>query len=112
VGYNISKFQYADFPENKIKNKYSKTNITFAFCISVWLLFNVNSAIVQLYHDENKLIFNEMMMIRFALFQNHIGGVVVSMLASSAADRGFKPRSGQTKTMKLVFVASLLSTQH
>jgi len=30
------------------------------------LLFNVNSAIFQLYHDENKLIFNEMM--RSALF--------------------------------------------
>jgi len=25
-------------------------------------LFNANSAIVQLYHAENKLIFNEMMM--------------------------------------------------
>jgi hypothetical protein len=29
------------------------------------LLFNVNSAIFQLYHDKNKLIFNEIMM-RFA----------------------------------------------
>ena len=27
-----------------------------------WLLFNANSAISQLYHGENKLIFNEMMM--------------------------------------------------
>jgi hypothetical protein len=27
-----------------------------------WLLFNANSAIFQLYHGENKLIFNEMMM--------------------------------------------------
>jgi len=26
------------------------------------LLFNANSAIVQLYHRENKVIFNEMMM--------------------------------------------------
>jgi hypothetical protein len=41
---------------------------------------------------------------------NYIGGVMVSMLALS--DRGFKPRSGQTKTIQLVFVASLLSTQH
>jgi hypothetical protein len=30
--------------------------------VSDWLLFNANSAIFQLYHDENKLIFNEMMM--------------------------------------------------
>ena len=27
-----------------------------------WLLFNANSAIFQLYHGENKLSFNEMMM--------------------------------------------------
>jgi hypothetical protein len=33
---------------------------------SEWLLFNANSAIFQLYHGDNKLIFNEMMM-RFAL---------------------------------------------
>ena len=29
------------------------------------------------------------------------GGVMVSMLASSAVDRGFKPRSGQTKDGKI-----------
>jgi hypothetical protein len=27
-----------------------------------WLLFNASSAIFQLYHGENKLIFNEMIM--------------------------------------------------
>jgi hypothetical protein len=32
---------------------------------------------------------------------NRIGGVMVSMLASSAVDRGFKPRSGQTKDYKI-----------
>jgi hypothetical protein len=43
-----------------------------------------------------------------------IGGVMVSMLASSdyKVDRGFKPRLGQINTIKLVFVASPLSTQH
>ena len=30
--------------------------------MSEWLLFNANSLILQLYHGENKLIFNEMMM--------------------------------------------------
>jgi hypothetical protein len=35
--------------------------------VSEWLLFNANSAIFQLYHDENKLIFIEMMM-RSSLF--------------------------------------------
>jgi len=34
---------------------------------SEWLLFNANWAIFQLYHGENKLIFNEMMM-RSALY--------------------------------------------
>ena len=35
--------------------------------VSEWLSFNANSAIFQLYHGENKLIFNEMMM-RAALY--------------------------------------------
>ena len=35
--------------------------------MSEWLLFYANSAIFQLYHGENKLIFNEMMM-RSALY--------------------------------------------
>ena len=30
-----------------------------------------------------------------------IGGVMVSMFDSSAVDRGFKPRSGQTKDYKI-----------
>ena len=30
-----------------------------------------------------------------ALKVNHIGGVMVSVLASSAVDRGFDPQSGQ-----------------
>ena len=30
--------------------------------VSEWLLFNTNSAMFQLYHGENKLIFNEIMM--------------------------------------------------
>jgi len=33
--------------------------------------------------------------------QNCIGGVIVCILASSAVDRGFEPRSGQTKDYKI-----------
>jgi hypothetical protein len=33
--------------------------------------------------------------------ENRIGGVMVSMLASSAVDCGFEPRSGQTKDYKI-----------
>jgi len=36
---------------------------------------------------------------------------VVSMLASSAVDSGFEPRSGQTKHYKIVFIASVVSMQ-
>ena len=44
---------------------------------------------------------------------NHIGGVMVSILASSAVDFGFEPQSGQTTDyVKLVFVASLPTMQH
>ena len=32
---------------------------------------------------------------------NRIGRVMVSMLSASAVDRGFKPRSGQTKDYKI-----------
>ena len=42
---------------------------------------------------------------------NRLGGVMVRRLASSVVDRGFEPRSGQTKDYKMVFVASPLSTQ-
>jgi hypothetical protein len=39
----------------------------FFFKVSEWQLFDANSAIVQLYHGENKLILNEMEM-TFTLF--------------------------------------------
>jgi len=37
---------------------------------------------------------------------------LVSVLASSEVGHGFEPRSVKPKTIKLVFVASPLSTQH
>ena len=41
---------------------------------------------------------------------NHIGGVMVSVLASSALDCGFKPRSGQAKDYKIG--SCCFSTKH
>ena len=41
-----------------------------------------------------------------------IGGVMVSVLALSAVDRGFEPDRVKPKTIILVFVASPLSTHH
>ena len=43
---------------------------------------------------------------------NRIGGVMVSMFVTSAADRGFEPDHVRPKTIKLVFVASPISKQH
>jgi hypothetical protein len=57
----------------------------FSFHFGNWqlserLLFNANSAIFQLYHGENKLIFNEMMM-RSALFLTNKLSWIVIVLA-------------------------------
>jgi hypothetical protein len=41
---------------------------------------------------------------------NHIGGVMVSVLALSVADRGFEPRSCQTKDYKIGICC--FSTKH
>ena len=46
----------------------------------------------------------------FVLDLIRIGGVMVGVLASNAVDRGFEPRSGQTKGYKIGTVASPLST--
>ena len=42
------------------------------------------------------------------IWENHIGGVMVSVLASNAVDRGFEPRSGQTKDYKIQWYLLLL----
>ena len=36
-----------------------------------------------------------------SVIYNRIGGVMVSVLASSVVDHGFEPRSGQTKDYKI-----------
>ena len=41
------------------------------------------------------------MVICLLVKKNRIGGVMVSVLASSAVDSGFEPRSGQTKNYKI-----------
>ena len=50
--------------------------------MSEWLLFNATSAIFQLYHGENKLIFNEMMM-RSALYYTNTLSWIFIVLANS-----------------------------
>ena len=48
--------------------------------MSEWLMFNANSAILQLYHGENKLIFNEMMT-RSALYKTNMPSWIYIVLA-------------------------------
>ena len=43
---------------------------------------------------------------------NHIGGVMVSVFPSSGVDLGLSLDRVKPKTIKLVFAASPLSTQH
>jgi hypothetical protein len=38
--------------------------------------------------------------------ENRIGGIIVSVLVSSAIDRGFEPRLGKTKDYKICILAS------
>jgi hypothetical protein len=40
-------------------------------------------------------------LLAFTNFSDRIGGVMVSMLTSRAVDRGFEPRSGQTKDYQI-----------
>ena len=62
-------------------------------------LCDLSTLIQTVKHDNIYLIWCHV----FILFMlwNHIGGVMVSVLASSAVDRGFEPRSGQTKNYKI-----------
>ena len=59
--------------------------------VSEWLLFYANSAILQLYHGENKLIFNEMMM-RFALYStNMVSCIFIVLLKQQSAGTHVTP---------------------
>ena len=66
--------------------------------MSEWLLFSANSAIFQLrvYHDENKLILNEMMMMRMRsiLYKTNMLSwilIVLGSLKQQSLDRHVTP---------------------
>ena len=44
------------------KLPYLRSYLKTGIIVSEWLLFNANSAIFQLYHADNKLIFKEIVM--------------------------------------------------
>ena len=60
--------------------------------MSEWLLFNANSAIFQLYHGENKLIFNDGDEVRFVLDQHtELDFYSASSLKQQSAGRHVAP---------------------
>jgi len=78
----ISKYLHVTKKDNSWKNK--KNEIIF-FCIQQAGKF---------------MVINLMTLGKCSLsnlYHNRIGGVMISMLASSLLDRGFEPRLGQTK---------------
>ena len=73
------------------------SNELFQWGIVGWLLFDANSSIFQLYHGENKLICNEMM-IRSSLLKTNTPGWIFIVLAhwnsslkQQSADRHVAP---------------------
>ena len=50
--------------------------------LSEWLLFNVNSVSFQLYHGDNKLIFNQMMMIDVCFVLDQHGELFLYIVSS------------------------------
>ena len=68
--------------------------------VSEWLLFNANSAILQLYHDENKLIVNETMMMIFIVLAHWNNSPRVDM--SGHSDTLFWFRTNQSLFLLLI----------
>jgi hypothetical protein len=59
--------------------------------MSEWLLFNTNSAIFQLYHGEDKLIFNEMKMRSTLYYTNTLSWIFIVLTDWQSADRHIVP---------------------
>ena len=80
--------------ESVFKQVYSSTCSTKELSISMTIILHVVKEGLLSYCDQVYSHDN--------INQKHrIGGVMVSVLASSAVDRGFEPRSGQTKDYKI-----------
>ena len=75
-----------------------KTKITLQQTKSKYKIINTYKQKYGLFFSSNYMLF----VIFFFLFCcNRIGGVMVNEIASSAVDRGFDPRSGQTKDYEI-----------
>ena len=116
VGISTSDHMPINMPEQIImpQNK----PYAFLFDVIFCYIILVNACILFIFvcfcfHHWCTYIFFILILVYYAsIINNCIGGVIVSGLASSVVDRGFEPRSGQTKLIKLVSAVSPLSTQH
>ena len=80
--------------ESVFKQVYSSTCSTKVLSISMITMLHAVKGGLLSYYDK---VYS-----RGNINQKHcIGGVMVSVLASSVVDRGFKPRSGQIKDYKI-----------
>jgi hypothetical protein len=89
----IIEFQIPDEPPYPILSEWPPMS---------WLLHIVDLELCPFWH---------LLWIINCMLFNHISGIMVSLLASSVVDRGFEPWLVKPQTIKLVFVASALSTQ-
>ena len=69
--------------------------------INTCILFIMSQNILSMYNK-----------IQIKVLCNGVSDVMDTVLASSSVDRGFAPRSGETKTKTCICVDSPLSTQH
>jgi hypothetical protein len=79
--------------------------------VSEWLLLNANSAIFHLHHGCNKLHFDEMMMMSALYKTNMLNWIFIGWRARLKCGRSLIPDRVKSKTIKYIFVASLLSMQ-
>jgi hypothetical protein len=71
-----------------------------------------NDNIYLFWSSKNTINFFECSSLIYIKYVKSIGCVMVGVLSSNVVSCRFDPRSGQTKTIKLVFAASPLCTQH
>ena len=101
--------QYTDTPT---KNIHDRSRSSAGTCIH----FNTPIPLLQIYMTAHlpQIYMTDHVLVLVHVYASihRISGVVVSVLASSAIDRGFDTISGQTKNYSIGIVASPLSTQN
>jgi hypothetical protein len=83
----------------------ARTYISIGICHGLFYFNYLTWEVIVRFVDISGIVYhhclNFLLMILPSKFNNRIGSVMVSVLASSVVDRGFEPRSGQTKDYKI-----------